>query len=171
MGNVYQAGGFEAVWNGRKYRALRKHLYFPECRECPNTRGKDMERLDSHLDCQFGDHAPLPLILVAVKAPASAGQVRSAVSCLKHQTYPVWEAILELDEDGDPSVLRAAQEEAQADPRVRCGSRGCGTGRELVGALSERAGATSSCCMDPARQFKSNELELQLRTFDGFGTE
>jgi len=170
MGNVYETGGFEAIWNGNKYRALRKRLYFPECRECPNIRGMDMERLDSHLDCQFGDRAPLPLISVAVKAPANAGQVHSAVSCLKHQTYPVWEAILELDENGDPSVLRAALEEAQADPRVRCGSTDCGTGRGFASTLSERAGATSSCCMDPARQFKSNELELQLRTFDGFGT-
>ncbi len=165
MGNVHEAGGFEAVWNGDRYRELRKHLYFPECPECPNVRGKDMERLDSHLDCQFGDRAPLPLISVAVKTPASARQLRSAVSCLKHQTYPVWEAILEVDEDGDPAILQAAREEAEADPRIRCGVAGGGTARQLVGAPS---GAISTCRMDPARQFKPNELEVHLRSFDCF---
>jgi len=30
MGNVYETGDFEAIWSGPKYRALRKHLYFPE---------------------------------------------------------------------------------------------------------------------------------------------
>jgi MoaA/NifB/PqqE/SkfB family radical SAM enzyme len=154
MGSVFDAGGFEAVWNGNKYRALRKHLHFPECRECPATHGVDMDRLESHLDCQLGDRSSLPLVTVAVKAPANAGQVRHAVACLKRQTYPVWEATIELQDGCDPAVRRAVMDEAGADPRIRCG-------------LAD-ARATSHCQMDPARQFKPNELETYLGTLDGF---
>jgi MoaA/NifB/PqqE/SkfB family radical SAM enzyme len=159
MGNVYEAGSFEAVWNGPKYRRLRKHLYLPECRDCPNIRGRDMGRLENHLDCQFGDHAPLPRFSIAVGTPASARQLRSAIASLQRQTYPAWEAVIELEKGADPEVVRAAREEAQADPRIRCGAPG---GAGAVGAPD----AIAICRMDPAKPFRPDELEQRLKRLE-----
>jgi anaerobic magnesium-protoporphyrin IX monomethyl ester cyclase len=168
MGNVYEAGGFEKVWNGPKYQALRKRLYFPECQTCPSLRGQDMEQLDSHIEVDSGSLTMLPRVFVAIQTPANGEQLCSAVSSLKHQTYPLWEAVVMVDEDGDPSVVHAAHDEARKDSRIRCASTGSDADGFQAAKIVEREGGLF-CRMDPAHPFKANDLEIHLKASRGLG--
>jgi MoaA/NifB/PqqE/SkfB family radical SAM enzyme/SAM-dependent methyltransferase len=164
MGNIHRAGSFEKIWNGKKYQALRRRLYFRQCRECPNIR-KDMERLDSHIAAEILSeaHAHLPSICVKVSPIATVGHVQSAVECLKKQTYPVWQAILMLNAETDPAVVRAAQEAARANNRLRCIIIGSEASPEATRKTMPQAERGLCCTLNPERPFSAGHLEEFLK--------
>ncbi len=144
-------------------------------RECPNLQN-DMNRLDRHIatEALSAARAQLPLISVVIQTPANVDQVRSAVSCLKKQTYSVWEAIFLVDANNAPAILHAAQAEARAESRVRCISTGSEAACEIGQNLLKRAAAGLFCCMNPARPFDASHLELLLQNvvqFDPVGPD
>ena len=128
-----------------------------------------MERLDSHIEAGAEAISLLPTVSVAVQAPANIEEVQSSVACLKAQTYPVWEALFVLSENGNSAVLQAVQKAARLDSRVQCISPDSETARELAAKTVRREGAKKLYCrMDPANPFKANGLEMHLKTLDCF---
>jgi len=147
MGNIYRSGGFEAVWNGKKYRALRESLYFRRCRKCPNV-GMDSDRLDSQLseEALAGSRDILPLFSVVAYPVGSPDDGRAARGILDGQTYPAWE-------------LLEAPERDDADPKAA-----------ILRAVSAARGEFVAL-LDPRRPMRRDRLEAALTAFGESGPE
>jgi MoaA/NifB/PqqE/SkfB family radical SAM enzyme len=163
MGNVFQGDSFEKVWNGKKYRALRKHLYFRHCRECPNLQ-PDMNRLDRHIDAGALAEARkrLPLISVVIPAPATVEQARAAISSLKNQTYSIWEAIFVVNPEHQ-DIIKAVETAARTDSRIRHVPTDPGPVQENAKRPSEHALTSLIRRMNPTAPFEPDYLEVLLK--------
>ena len=121
MGSIHHPDGFDGAWNGRKYRRLRQHNYFAQCRNCPAVHPL-MDRLEDHIASYAlaETKAQLPLISVVVPKCQTPAQTRQALSGLKSQTYPVWEAIFVLGPGAARDTREELREQARSDDRIRC---------------------------------------------------
>ena len=128
MGSIHHPDGFDGAWNGRKYRRLRQDNYFTQCRSCPAVH-PSMDRLEDHIASYSlaETKAQLPLISVVVPECQTPGQIRQALSGLKSQTYPVWEAFFSMGPGTASDIREELREQARSDDRVRC----LETGEEL----------------------------------------
>ena len=94
MGNIYAAGNFEKVWNGKKYRRLRKEKYFPECKTCGNAN--PWNKFESHLNTSLYK---------------SSGDGKDSVKNLLEILYK-WKELQNIDDDQFVRVLHKLGEEA-----------------------------------------------------------
>jgi MoaA/NifB/PqqE/SkfB family radical SAM enzyme/Tfp pilus assembly protein PilF len=94
MGNIYTAGCFENVWNGRKYRRLRKERYFPECKTCGNAN--PWNKFESHLNTALYK---------------GSSDIEDSVRNLLEILYE-WRASQNVDDDTFVRVLHKLGEEA-----------------------------------------------------------
>jgi len=168
MGNIHEPGGFDAVWNGKKYRKLREHTYFDQCKTCPAIH-PSMDVLDSHISSHVltESKASLPLITVLVSNLTNPATLRTALASLKRQTYTVWEAVLVLDAKTETATRQAAQELAQKDSQVRCLEAAPDTTAE---SLTQQATASTRAkihyWMEATSPFKPQQLEENLKDFE-----
>ena len=121
MGSIHHPDGFDGAWNGRKYRRLRQHNYFTQCRNCPAVH-PSMDRLEDHIASYSlaETKAQLPLISVVVPECQTPDQIRQALSGLKSQTYPVWEAVFVMGPGMVSETREELREQARSDDRIRC---------------------------------------------------
>lgn len=173
MGNVCRAGSFGKVWNGKKYRALRDTLYFRHCRACPNIK-MDIDRLDNQVSFEAIARAreSLPLVSVILRTPESPDALNSALARLAEQTYPVWEALVPVSDDGGDSLPFKAEGSPWADPRIRPIPLGepHDPRAAILRACSEAKGSYVAV-LDPARPCRPDRLERSLAAFETLGPE
>ena len=166
MGNIHQPGGFEAVWNGKKYRKLRKSNYFSQCQNCPAIHS-GTDRLDDHIASHVlaEARAQLPLITVIIPKLESTGALQAAITSLKNQTYPVWEAVLVLNSETGAALRNAALEHGRKDPRIRfLDKRGESNFPATIQQALEQASGKIYCWMETP--FTPQQLEENLKTIE-----
>jgi MoaA/NifB/PqqE/SkfB family radical SAM enzyme len=169
MGSVHDPGGFDAVWNGKKYQKLRKSLYFEQCESCVVFQEPGTDSLERHFDSQVRADVKkvLPLITVAVFNPGSPEALRSAVAQLKRQTYPFWEAVVMLDSRVDDATKMAAEALCESNDQIRCVT----SASQLIvprDLTPDAAGARGElfCWMNAAHPFGPSRLEAYLKTIE-----
>lgn len=164
MGNVFRDGSFEKVWNAKKYQALRRRLYFSQCKVCPNTRS-DWERLESHMSANVLHEAAsqLPKVRVRMEPVLTVEHVRAAVLSLKQQTYPVWNAEIVLHSGCDPAVHSAAREEAAKNPKLQVVLAEQETGQENSPRAAGDHASGVCCSWDAAQPMPAKQLEFLIK--------
>jgi MoaA/NifB/PqqE/SkfB family radical SAM enzyme len=169
MGSVHDEGGFDAVWNGKKYRRLRSSLYFKQCETCVVFQEPGTDSLERHFDGEVREDVRkvLPLITVAVYNPESPNALSAAVAQLKRQTYPFWEAVLVLDPGASDATKAAAEELCRSNEQIRWMKSTHERGARPIFAegLTEARGELF-CWMNAAKPFGPMRLEAYLKTFD-----
>ena len=173
MGSVHHPGGFEAVWSGKKYRKLRKSLYFKQCETCIVFQEPALDSLERHFDGEVREELRkvLPLITVAVHDAKSPTELQAAVKQLKRQTYPFWEAVLVLDSSADEGTRQAANELGRTHENVRAVQHDQERETSTWNAGLSHARGELFCSMSAAQPFDPSRLEAYLKTLDRLGSE
>ncbi|MBK9517842.1 MAG: radical SAM protein [Anaeromyxobacter sp.] len=163
MGNVHQLG-FDAVWNGERYRALRKERFFPECKTC--FAHASLDDLTTHLDKHLGEeryqHLPLISVVVPLDAGTSDEQLDASLRSLAWQTYPVHERVFALAGGRDelPAAVRTRLEGEQGVVL-----EGCGAGAEALARAAGEARGAYLALLAPGTCWHPEKLERPLKAF------
>jgi MoaA/NifB/PqqE/SkfB family radical SAM enzyme/Flp pilus assembly protein TadD len=142
MGNIYAAGCFENVWNGKKYRRLRRERYFPECKTCGNAN--PWNKFESHLNTALYK---------------GSSDIEKSVRNLLEILYE-WKASQNVDDDRFVRVLHKIGEEAM--DCTQDSARAIRVFSEAVGIKPDFASAHNNIGFAYCRQEKP---EMALKSF------
>jgi MoaA/NifB/PqqE/SkfB family radical SAM enzyme len=167
MGNAFTEGGFDAVWNGAAYQALRKERHFPECRSC--LAHASLDNLATHMgknlfsDPKRYDFSPRFTAIIPIDGTESEQALAATIASLEWQTYPVWNSVLALNGAATtvPERLRAVLATLPEPPAE---VRGVTLRQACAEALPVASGQYVAF-LEPGTCWHPEKLERLLRAF------
>ena len=166
MGNINMMGGFEKVWNGKKYRRLRKERYFPECKTCVVV--SDPNLLRSHLRTSSFSEAfeLLPKISIVIQAFEQIDLVKKIIDRLIKQTYPIFEVIVITDNVLDNTFEEFYKQTKLLKSQIRLVEN---SKKDVASAFNEGINYATGkylCFLTIEHQFHDDKLEVNLKSLE-----